>query len=100
MSWRTFSNYAESRLTNTKMFGGIRRDSVTRKAQIAVYRKVGAPTEWVDLIDYRYGMNEDEIAQDIQATGISDEEWKKKMAELRSKPYIKPAHFNGERIFV
>jgi len=78
MAWETDANYAESRLNeNTRLaFGLIRRDRQSRKAQILWSNIERGESEWVDLLNYRYGMSDEQIAADVKASGVPHEDWK------------------------
>jgi len=78
MSWnRLKTNYTINRLSKSaqEIFGMIRRDPSERKAQIQCY--VDGKSEWLDLLDYRYGMSDEERLNDEQQSGIPDTEWAK-----------------------
>ena len=53
----------------------IRRDKVARKSQIEWIDPATAQVVWLDLLDYRYGMSNDEVNQDVEDSGIDVEEW-------------------------
>jgi hypothetical protein len=101
MNWVISNNYAKAALTNQDMFGQIRRDVTARQAQIQVFQnrdKYDPPMQWIALVDYRYGMNQAEIAEDVKVSGITHEEWRKIIKEFLRIPYVKPAHYNGRKI--
>ena len=54
----------------------IRRCHESQKSQIQWFNPKTGKTEWVDLINFRYGMSEEEVADEIRSTGISEEQWR------------------------
>ena len=87
MAWTSCQNHSIKKLeppsVQNSFSGGIRRDPIARKAQIKWWNEERKTSEWVDLINYRYGMDEGELTIDIQKTGISKKEWSRTMAIVK-----------------
>lgn len=82
----TTENAAEHKLIKSKSdYGLIRRDPIKRVAQIYWMRESDGKGEWIDITNYRYGMNSVEYANDVVATNIDEETWNSHMIEVRTK---------------
>ena len=89
MYWVPAENHAAGQLSKSSrnVFSSIRRDPERRHAQIQWWNDVPSVAEWVDLINYRYGMSVEEEAYDILHTGIERDVWRSKIRELMASEY-------------